>query len=61
MNLFILKTWIQARLTNNERGASMVEYGFLLAFIATVAIIAVRFLGDTVSTRYNQVGESFNG
>jgi len=26
MNLFVLRTWLQAKFTNDERGASMVEY-----------------------------------
>src|SRR5688572_9550175 len=47
MNLYVLKTWIEAKLNiTDERGASMVEYGLLLALIAVIAIVAVRALGE---------------
>jgi pilus assembly protein Flp/PilA len=55
MDLFILKTWIQTRFANDERGASMVEYGLLLALIAVIAIVAVRALGGSVSTKFSSV------
>ena len=55
MDLFILKTWLQAKFTNDERGASMVEYGLLLALIAVIAIVAVRALGTSVSTKFSTV------
>ncbi len=62
MDLFVLKTWIQAKFnTNDERGASMVEYGLLLALIAVVAIVAVRQLGTNVSTKFSSVGSSVAG
>ena len=43
-----------------ERGANMVEYGLLLALIAVIAIVAVRALGDTVSTKFSNVNSSLN-
>ena len=56
MDLFVLKTWVQAKLNiQNERGASMVEYGLLLALIAVIAIVAVRALGNSVSTKFSSV------
>ncbi len=61
MDLFILKTWIQAKFNvQDERGASMVEYGLLLALIAVIAIVAVQALGDGVSTKFNDVKNSLN-
>ncbi len=61
MDLFVLKTWIQAKLNiQDERGASMVEYGLLLALIAVIAIVAVRALGDGVSNKFNTVKNSLN-
>ena len=53
MDLFVLKTWMQAKFTTDERGASMVEYGLLLALIAVIAIVAVRALGDGVSNKFS--------
>ena len=56
MDLFVLRTWIQAKFnTDSERGASMVEYGLLLALIAVVAIVAVKALGGSVSTKFSSV------
>ena len=61
MDLFVLKTWIQAKLNvNDERGASMVEYGLLLALIAVIAIVALRTLGGSVSSKFSQVNSSLN-
>ncbi|MGH8998814.1 MAG: Flp family type IVb pilin [Acidimicrobiia bacterium] len=58
MNLDILKTWIQAKFNTDERGASMVEYGLLLALIAVVAIVALQFVGGEVKNNFNSVGSS---
>jgi pilus assembly protein Flp/PilA len=59
MDLFVLKTWIQAKLNlDSERGASMVEYGLLLALIAVIAIVAVKALGTSVSEKFSSVDSS---
>ena len=61
MDLFILKTWLQAKFnTNDETGASRVEYGLLLALIAVIAIVAVKALGTSVSTKFSQVNSNLN-
>ena len=61
MDLYVLKTWIQAKFNlGDERGASMVEYGLLLALIAVIAIVAVRALGGGVSDKFNEVKNSLN-
>jgi len=61
MDLFILKTWLQAKFNaDGERGASMVEYGLLLALIAVIAIVAVQALGNNVSTKFSSVNSSLN-
>jgi pilus assembly protein Flp/PilA len=56
VDLYILKTWLEAKLVRDQKGASMVEYGLLVALIAVVAIVAVRFLGGSVSSKFSQVG-----
>lgn len=43
-----------ARKATKEEGASMVEYGLLVALIAIVAIVAVRVLGTSVSTTFSE-------
>ena len=42
----------------NESGATMVEYGLLIALVALVAITAVKTLGTSVSTLFNTVAGS---
>jgi pilus assembly protein Flp/PilA len=45
-------------LVRNEDGATMVEYGLLIALIALVAITAVKTLGSSVCSLFNQVAGS---
>ena len=57
MDLFILKTWLEAKFDRkDEAGASLVEYGLLVALIAVVAIVAIRLLGTKVSSNFSNVG-----
>ena len=42
----------------DESGASMVEYGLLIALIAMVALTAIRTLGTSISSFYNSAGGS---
>ena len=47
--------WLGSRFqaVRSERGASLVEYGLLVVFIAIVCIAAVAFLGNSLSTGYS--------
>ena len=56
MNLLLVRTWLQARFTETERGASMVEYILLVALIALAVIAAVSFLGGTMTNKFNTEG-----
>jgi len=57
MDLFILKTWLEAKFDRtDEAGASLVEYGLLVALIALVAIVAIKLLGERVSANFSNVG-----
>jgi pilus assembly protein Flp/PilA len=42
----------------NEDGATMVEYGLLVALIAMVALVGVTTLGKNLSSLYNTVAGS---
>jgi len=53
-----LVTAFQSRFIKEEEGASMVEYGLLVALIAVVAIIAVTAVGTAVSTNFSEVSSS---
>lgn len=54
----MLRMWtaLQSRFVADEEGASLVEYALLVALIAVVALIAIRFLGETISDEFNSVG-----
>ncbi|MBT8214367.1 MAG: Flp family type IVb pilin [Acidimicrobiia bacterium] len=49
-----LQTWW----ADQERGASLVEYGLLVALIAVVALVAVRVLGSNVSGNLSEVASA---
>jgi Flp pilus assembly pilin Flp len=55
MDLTVFRAWVQAKLNlKDERGANLVEYVLLLAFIAIVVFVAVKVLGGTVSTKFSK-------
>ena len=59
MDLFILKTWLDAKFDrHDEAGATLVEYGLLVALIAVVAIVAIRLLGSRISRNFSNVGNT---
>jgi pilus assembly protein Flp/PilA len=60
MNLFVLRTWLQARFTATERGASMVEYILLVALIALAVLAAVSFLGGVTKDKFNTEGSQIS-
>lgn len=43
-----------------EKGASLVEYTLLVALIAIIAIVSVKMLGETVSTKFSEVADNFD-
>jgi pilus assembly protein Flp/PilA len=45
-------------LIRDEEGATMVEYGLLVALIALVALGAVQVVGSNLSTLFTNVGSS---
>jgi pilus assembly protein Flp/PilA len=58
MNLFILKTWLETKLIKDERGANLVEYILLVAFIALVVLGAVKLLGTSVNNKFSNANSS---
>jgi pilus assembly protein Flp/PilA len=59
-SLEYLSGWLRSTLGSTERGASLVEYALLLAMIAMVCIVAVGFLGEATSARFESVGTDLN-
>jgi len=60
MNLFVLRTWLQAKFTQDEKGASMVEYILLVALIALAVIAAVVFLEGQVQGKFGDAGSKIS-
>jgi len=55
-----VSAWLQAR-CKTDRGASLVEYALLVALIAVVCIVAIRFLGRGASSKFSSVGSAVAG
>jgi Flp pilus assembly pilin Flp len=60
MNLFVLKSWLQAKLGTNEGGATLVEYILLVALIALAVIAAVVFLRNQASSKFDLTGSKLS-
>jgi Flp pilus assembly pilin Flp len=60
MNLFVLRTWLEAKFGKDEDGASMVEYILLVALIALAVIAAVVFLKNQVNSKFNDAGSKLS-
>ena len=60
MDLLAAWHYLQAKFsgTEDERGASLVEYALLVALIAVVCIIAITVLGHRVSTKFSTTSSS---
>ena len=50
-----LYTNLRARLRTEEKGATAVEYGIMVALIAVVIIVAVTLLGENLTGMFNDV------
>jgi pilus assembly protein Flp/PilA len=46
---------------NDEEGATMVEYGLMVALIAVVAYVAVQTLGTDVSSTFAKISTAITG
>jgi Flp pilus assembly pilin Flp len=58
LNLFINMKLAFAGLLDEDEGQGLTEYALILVFIAIVAILALTFLGTTVSNVLSTVGKS---
>ena len=50
----MLKTLVKFQ-NRDERGATAVEYGLMVALIAVVIIVAVTLLGNNLATLFNNI------
>jgi pilus assembly protein Flp/PilA len=51
----------KARIRRDEKGATAVEYGIMVALIAVVIIVAVGLIGGNLTTTFNSVACSVKG
>jgi pilus assembly protein Flp/PilA len=51
-------TAAQKFFVRKEEGATMVEYGLMLALIAAVCLVAVALIGTNASTMFNSIAGS---
>ena len=59
--LEFLRIMLDARFdTRDERGASAVEYGLLVAGIAAVIVLVVFTLGGTISDAFTDTNDTIN-
>jgi len=54
----LVKLQVKAAALRNDRGATAVEYGLMVALIAIVIIVAVSLLGKNLSNLFNTVATS---
>jgi pilus assembly protein Flp/PilA len=53
--MLLFFSFLQSRLQNEDRGATAVEYGLLLAGVAALVITAIFLLGPAVAAMFTQV------
>jgi len=46
---------VASRFVREEEGATLVEYILLVALIAVICIVAMKFLGNTASNKFTNV------
>jgi pilus assembly protein Flp/PilA len=52
-----LLAWV----ANDETGASIVEYAFLVVLIAILALVAVQLAGNELSTTFSEIASNVAG
>jgi pilus assembly protein Flp/PilA len=50
-----------ARVRRDQKGATAVEYGIMVALIAVVIIVAVSLLGGNLTSTFNDIGCKVQG
>jgi pilus assembly protein Flp/PilA len=51
-------TYLQARLSSDEKGAAAVEYALLVSLIAVAIVVAVGLLGDKLDGIFRSITSS---
>lgn len=53
--MMLVLTWLQNRLHNDDRGATAVEYGLLIAGIAALVVVALIAFGPAVAAAFSNL------
>jgi pilus assembly protein Flp/PilA len=53
-----VRKFVRKFITRQEEGATLAEYGLLLALIAVVCIVAITALGSKISTMFSTLAGS---
>ena len=53
-------TGVVTQESESEKGASLVEYGLLVALIVGICIAALTFMGKSVSQQFSKVGRALS-
>ena len=56
-----LWTYLQSHMVRDEDGATMVEYGIMVALIAVVSIIAIGAIGGRLNGAFETVRDALPG
>ena len=56
--LLAAKKFFAKYITRKEEGATLAEYGLLLALIAAVCLIAIKVLGTQISSMFSSLSTS---
>lgn len=54
-----MSIWLRARSSDDERGASLVEYALLLALIALICFVAVGVVGGETNSSFESTTDVF--
>ena len=57
----LLARMARSSMVEDETGASLVEYGLLLALIAVVAMLGLRALGIDINNLFNNIAGALGG
>lgn len=55
------KSTVKSRMNRDQTGATAVEYGIMVAFLAVLIIVAVTFLSGGLSTTFSKVACQIQG
>jgi pilus assembly protein Flp/PilA len=51
---------LMTRFSNDESGATAIEYGLIAALVAVVLITALTTMGSSLSAKFNSVNDGLN-